>query len=258
MTNIFLPSTRISGKTMRTVIAGQLLFIALLWFFSPFVFLPHPGETVRSLRDLWVFDSLGQELLTSFLLNLQALLFSTVLSLGLAYLSTIGFFRPPVALFGKLRFLSMAGLSFFFTLMTVNGEQMKLSMLVFGISVFFVTGMIDVIACIPAEQYDLAKTLGMNPWRTLLEVVILGQSDQAFLVMRQNAAMGLLLLSLVEGMDRSGGGVGGLLLNQNKYFHLSAVMGIQLCVLGMGLAQDWSLGWLRQACCPWVNARRTA
>ena len=48
--------------------------------------------------------------------------------------------------------------------------------------------------------------------------------------MRQNAAMGWMMLTMVEGISRSEGGVGAMLLNQNKHFHLSAVFAIQLTI----------------------------
>ena len=254
---LFTPSAFISRRTVQLLITGQVIFLLLVWMFSPFTFLPRPHEVWSSLHDLWFFDNLGIELFTSFTLNLETILFSTIISLALAYLNTLPFFRPVVALFGRLRFLSMVGLSFFFTLMTRNGHQLKLSMLVFSVSVFFVTGMADVIAGIPKEQYDLARTLHMGPWRTMWEVVVLGQIDRAFEVLRQNAAIGFLMLTLVEGMSRSGGGIGSLLLNQNRYFHLSAVMAIQLCVLAIGLAQDYAIGAMRRIVCPYADLRRS-
>jgi len=43
------------------------------------------------------------------------------------------------------------------------------------------------------------------------------------------------MLTMVEGISRSEGGVGAMLLNQNKHFHLSAVFAIQLTILLLGL-----------------------
>jgi len=74
----------------------------------------------------------------------------------------------------------------------------------------------------------------MNEWRTSLEVVVFGESDQAFDCLRQNAAMSWMMLSLVESLSRSGGGVGALLLDQNKHFHLDSVLAIQLTIFDVG------------------------
>jgi NitT/TauT family transport system permease protein len=248
---LFTPNRALSPNTVRTLVFGQLLFVLILWFFSPFVYLPKPGETVASFIDLWK-AGLGAELLTSLGLNIQALALATVISLAFAYSSRLPFMRPIVMLVGKLRFLSMAGLAFLFTLVASTGHELKLYLLAFSITVFFVTTMTDVVANIPQEQYDLAHTLGMNEWRTLLEVVIFGQADQAFIALRSNAAIGWMVITMIEGMARSGG-VGTVLLDQNRHFHLAAVFAIQLTILVLGLGQDYLIGWLRIQFCPYAD-----
>jgi NitT/TauT family transport system permease protein len=246
------PNRVISRQTVRWLVGAQLLALFFLWVFSPTVFLPKPKEVLNALSELWM-EGLGGELITSFYLNLQAIALSAVVSLLLAYLTVIPFFRPIVTLLSKLRFLSMVGLTFFFTLMASSGHELKLYLLVFSVSVFFVTGMAEVVAAIPKEKFDLARTLRMSEWRVVYEVVVLGQADKAFEVLRQNAAMGWMMLTLVEGISRSEGGVGAMLLNQNKHFHLSAVFAIQLTILVLGLAQDYGIGLLRKVFCPYAD-----
>jgi NitT/TauT family transport system permease protein len=235
------------------VLWGEAILLAMLWLASPFRFLPKPGEVFRALGDLWTNYGLGGELLTSLLLNVEALIVAALLSVVLAYLSTVALFRPAVMLIGKLRFLSLIGLTFFFTMAVHSGHQLKLSLEVFSVAVFFVTGMVDVVAGIPKEKYDLARTLRMGPWRTLWEVVVLGQADKAFDVLRQNAAIGWMMLSMIESMARSEGGVGALLVTQNRHFYLAAVFAIQLSILGLGLLQDYAIGFLRKLCCPYAD-----
>lgn len=253
---IFTPNTAVDRRMRQFIVAGWLLFVAVFWIFSPSVFLPKPGEVGHALHDLWFYEDLGIELFTSVRLNLEAIAISTLISLGLAYASTISVLRPVVGFSGKLRFLSLAGLGFAFTLMTSNGHQLKLAILVFAVTVFFVVSMQDVIDSIPKEQYDLARTLKMNDWRSLYEVVVLGQIDQAFLVLRQNAAMSWLMISIVETMSRSGGGIGTLLANSSKHFHMSEVMAIQIIVLILGLLQDQAIVALRGLCCPYADLAR--
>jgi len=249
---VLAPNRVISKQTVRWMIGFQLVLLFFVWIFSPTVFLPKPKEVFQALGEMWS-EGLGGELITSFYLNLQAIALSTVLSLLMAYLTVIPFFRPIVTLLSKLRFLSMVGLTFFFTLMASTGHELKLFLLVFSVSVFFVTGMAEVVASIPKERYDLARTLRMGEWRVVYEVVVLGQADKAFEVLRQNAAMGWMMLTLVEGISRSEGGVGAMLLNQNKHFHLSAVFAIQLTILVLGLAQDYGIGLLRKILCPYAD-----
>ena len=249
---LLAPNRVISRKMVRWLVGFQLLMLFSIWIFSPTVFLPKPGEVFHAFTEMW-FEGLGSELITSFYLNLEAIALSTLLSLLLAYLTVIPFFRPFVALLSKLRFLSMVGLTFFFTLMATSGHELKLLLLVFSVSVFFVTGMAEVVASIPKEKFDLARTLRMGEWRVVYEVIVLGQADKAFEVLRQNAAMGWMMLTMVEGISRSEGGVGAMLLNQNKHFHLSAVFAIQLTILLLGLGQDYAIGLMRKIFCPYAD-----
>jgi NitT/TauT family transport system permease protein len=164
----------------------------------------------------------------------------------------IPFFRPMISVLSKFRFVSLVGLSFFFMLLAKSGYELKLYLLVFSISVFFLTSMADVLDSIPKAQFDLARTLRMNEWQVLWQVIILGQADKAFDVLRQNAAIGWLMLTMVEGISRADGGIGALLLNQNKHFHLSAVFAIQLIILLVGLAQDYVIGIIKNIFCPYA------
>jgi NitT/TauT family transport system permease protein len=248
---VFVPNAVIDKNVMRVVVTTQIAFALLFWLFSPSALLPKPEEVLASFTDLWE-QGLGAELITSFVLNAEAIFFATVVSLLLSYATVMPFFRPVVKFIGKLRFLSMAGLTFLFTLMTTTGHELKLSLLVFSISVFFVTSMEDVIKTIPKEMYDLGRVMHMSPWRLVWEVLILGQFDKVFDVIRQNAAMGWMMLTLVEGIVRSEGGVGTVLLDQNHHFRLSAVFAIQVTILLLGLLQDRFLEFLKKFCCPYA------
>jgi len=65
--------------------------------------------------------------------------------------------------------------------------------------------------------------------------------------------MGWMMLTMVEGISRSEGGIGALLLNQNKHFHLEAVFAIQLSILIIGLFQDYMLGVAKKFICPYAD-----
>jgi NitT/TauT family transport system permease protein len=140
-----------------------------------------------------------------------------------------------------------------FTLLVGGGHPLKLWLLVFAMTVFFVTSMASVIAEIPKEDFDHARTLRMGEWRVVWEVVVLGTADKAFEVLRQNAAIGWLMLTMVEGISRSEGGVGAMLLNQSKHFRLAEVFAIQILILFVGLIQDYGIGALRRLVCPYAD-----
>jgi NitT/TauT family transport system permease protein len=161
--------------------------------------------------------------------------------------------RPIAAAVAKGRFLGLIGLTFVFTLMLGGGRPLKLSLLVFGMTVFFVTSMAAVVAEIPKSSFDHARTLRMTEWQTVWDVVVLGTLDKAIEVFRQNAAIGWMMLTMVEGIARSEGGVGAMLLNQNKHFHLAEVFAIQMLILLVGLVQDYGIGVLNRIVCPWAS-----
>lgn len=248
---IFSPNKSLSKSTSSLLVAAQIAVILYVWCFGSFVFLPNPAETSHAFGELWK-EGLGTELITSFYLNLQSIGVALGVSLLLAYASVIPFFRPMIEFLSKLRFLSLAGLTFFFTMAASNGHELKLYLLVYSISVFFITSMADVLASIPKVQYDLARTLRMGEWRVVWEVIVLGQIDKVFDVLRQNAAIGWMMLTMIEGMSRSEGGIGAVLLNQNKHFHLSSVLAIQMVILIVGLGQDYAIGVLKNIFCPYA------
>lgn len=252
----FSPNGAISSNSLRLIVIVQVVAAVTLWALSPFAVLPNPVEVFHALGKLWMNEGLSHELMTSFVLNLEALALTATISLGLAYLTVLPFFRPIVAAVSKGRFLGLIGLTFVFTLMIGGGHGLKLALLVFGMTVFFLTSMASVIAEIPKEHFDYARTLRMSEWQVVWEVVVLGTIDEAIEVLRQNAAIGWMMLTMVEGISRSEGGVGAMLLNQNKHFHLAEVFAILLVILLLGLAMDYLLGLVIRVVCPYAEMGR--
>ncbi len=252
LVNIVLPNRAVSANTMRIIVAVEIAIVLLVWLNSPFKVLPRPDEVLSALKRLWADEGLGQELMSSFMLNLQALAWSSAITLVLAYLTVLPVFRPIATGISKLRFLSLTGLTIVFTLLFGGGHPLKLSLLVFGITVFYITSMASVVANVSKAELDHARTLRMREWRVVWEVVILGTIDRAFEVLRQNAAIGWMMLTMVEVIVRSGG-VGEMLMNEYKHFRLADMFAIQLVILIVGLLQDGAIVALRKLCCPYAD-----
>ena len=215
--------------------------------------IPTPGEVLSALTSLWNERGLFDQLSSSLALNLEAIAWSTAITLVLAYGTVVPALRPVVAGITKLRFTGMVGWGFVLTLATSTGHQLKLWMLVFGMTPFFLTAMAAVVADLPRERFDHARTLGMTEWRVVWEVVIRGTADQMLETLRQNAAMGWMMLTMVEGVVRSEGGIGTMLLNENKHLRLDAVFALIAVVLIVGVVQDYALRRLRRAVCPYAD-----
>jgi NitT/TauT family transport system permease protein len=247
------PNGRIHRPAFMLMVAGQVLIATLFWFLSNSPLLPTPIEIVASLGRLVREEGLLQELWVSMSLCIQSMLISIIISLTIAYTTVIPFFKPFAFLVSKFRFLTLVGLSFIFTLMTHSGHSLKVYLLVFGITVFFVTNMVAVVQSVNRNELNHARTLRMPEWQVVWEVVILGRLDVVFEVIRQNFAIAWALLTLVEGISSSEGGIGTMLLNQNKHFHLDAVFAIQLVILVVGILLDQLIGFLRTLFCPYAN-----
>ncbi|MBL7826449.1 MAG: nitrate ABC transporter permease [Saprospiraceae bacterium] len=250
--NIFSPNKTIS-KTAVLLIIGVQFAIALLAWYATGPLIPKPHEIGAAFSKLLGEGDLLRELFVSTGLCLEALIIAIAISLGISYLTVIPFFRPPAFIVSKGRFLTLVGLSFVFTLMVSSGHGLKVWLMVFGITVFFVTSMVAMIKSIPRSEFNHARTLRMGEWQTVWEVVILGKLDQVFEITRQNFAIAWMMLTMVEGISRSEGGIGTMLLNQNKHLHLDAVFAIQLVILTVGIFMDYLIGVFKNLFCPYAS-----
>ncbi len=249
--NALLPFTPFAAGRASMLLAVQAVMALVLWSAAPSAALPSPVEVGRAWLVLVHSQGLVAELWASVKVLLLALLGASALSLLITAMGTAPVFAPFARLASSLRFLGFAGLTYVFMLMTNDGYQLKLALLVFGITVMMVTAMRAEVAAIPAAAVDHCQTLGMRNWRITWELVVLGKADVFLDLVRQNAAVGWTLLTMVEGLTRSQGGIGALLLNQNRYFQLSGVFAIQLTILAYGLLQDVLLGALKNTLCPY-------
>jgi NitT/TauT family transport system permease protein len=256
MARIFLPNRAIDRTTMLGLVVGWAVVAFLVWLASPWQSLPSPREVWTALGQMWWTHGMGPEMFTTLKLITHALLLTIVISLTLSYLTVIAFFRPFIAAVSKLRFLGLTGLVFPFTLLTGGGYSLKVWLLTFGMSTFYVTAMAQVVMEIPREQFDHMRVLGASEGRILWEVVIRGTLDRALDTTRQNLAMGWAMITMVEGISRAEGGIGALILNQNKHFHLAEVYAILIVILVMGLLLDYAMGLLVRVTCPYVTFDR--
>jgi ABC-type nitrate/sulfonate/bicarbonate transport system permease component len=229
---------------------ASLFFVA--WCASPWRTLPGPLEVWSALGALWWEQGMGQELLTTLSLIAHAVLYTVALSMSLSYATVAPAMRPVIASVSKLRFLGLTGLVVPFTLLSGGGYALKLALLTFGMTTYFVTSMAQVVVEIPVSQFEQMQVLGASRLRTIWEVVIVGTLDKALEVLRQNVAIGWTLITMVEGLSRSDGGLGAMLLNENKHFLLPEVFAILLVILVVGLLLDASVVMLRRRLCPYI------
>ena len=248
--SVLVPNRTVDRRTSGMLILGWAAAALAVWAASPISTLPAPREVEAALRELWWEGGLGPELLVTLKLIASALACSLVLSLSLAWGSVIPAVRPITEGVSKLRFLGLTGLLFPFTLVTGGGFALKVALLTFGMTTFLVTSLARIVREIPRSQLDYVRSLGASETRVLWETVVRGTLDRTIDAVRQNVAMGWSMITMVEGIARSDGGVGALLLNQNKHFRLAQVYAVLFVILLVGLLIDAAMGALAGLVCP--------
>ena len=245
MKRIFQPFGKISKQTFIIMIVLQVIITITAWQFTSDGLIPKPGNVATAFGQLLTSKLLLDNMLVSLGLTLKAMIYSIIITLFFAYASVMPFFKSIAQFIVKCRYLTLTGLIFIFTLLTKDGSELKLSLLVFGIVPFFTTSFLAVIINIDKQEYELCKTLGYNNWQTLYEVIIVGKADQVFEILRQNFAIAWMMITMVEGLNMSEGGIGSLLIKYNKYNDLTHVISLQLVIFLIGLFFDYLLGTTR-------------
>lgn len=253
MKKLFQPFAYLSKQTLILLVTIQIAMVFTWWHFSARGLMPQPGKVAAAFVNLAASGLLWDNILVSVGLTLKAMLYAIVITMAISWLSVIPFFKTVAQLLVKCRYLTLAGLIFVFTLLTQNGASLKLWLLIAGIVPFFVTSFLSVIVHIHQQEYDLCKTLGYNKWRTLYEVIIVGKADKVLEIIQQNFAIAWLMITMVEGVSMSKGGIGTLLIKYNKYNDLTSVLALQVVIFLLGLLFDYMLSLLRLWLFPYIR-----
>lgn len=247
------PFEYINSTSFKILAIGQAVLLFAIWFMLPDSILPSPIEIAQAWHNLASTQGMMVELGRSAMVILKAIMLSAIITGLLSFIATAAILKPTITWMTSLRFLGFAGITFLFTLLTSDGTELKLWLLTFGLTAFQLTNSLGVINNIKQEEIDYARTLRLDGWQLSYEVAFRGKLDDALDIIRQNAAIGWTLLSMVEGLVRSDGGIGAMLLNHSKHLHLSSIFAIQLTILAYGILQDYALKGLREQLCPYLK-----
>lgn len=245
----FTPNERVP---LKWVVVGWSTLALVLWqAFKPTVF-PGPLDVVVTLPTLW-FDGVGTEVLTSLWTNMEALCLSAIIGLPLAYLSRIPIVSPIASFVGKLRFVGSAVFYLPLLLSISDAHWVKVWLLALGQLFYLVTTMVGIVQLIPEAQFDDARTLRMSEWLSLWYVNLRGTVAEAITAVKDNAATGWAMLMFVEGIIRSEGGVGVVILNAEKHVNYDQFFAVVIVIVLVGFGQDWLLTQARKAVCPYAS-----
>jgi ABC-type nitrate/sulfonate/bicarbonate transport system permease component len=250
LNKLITPFARVKHQNIVIMLICQIALLFGLWSINSFEFLPTPYAVYVAFFRLLNEQSLIAELWVSLKLCLKSMFYATIISSIVAYLSTIPLTKYMAYFVTKGRFLTLVGLSFFFTVLTSGGAALKTSLLVFSITVFFSTSYIAYVRAVDETKLNHARTLGLNPWQTLFEVIIFGTLADLIIVVAQTFAIAWMMLTMVEGIVKSEGGIGVLLLANQKFFHLDSIAAIQIMIFILGITLDYLIGLLREVVAP--------
>lgn len=241
--NLFVPYGHTTKTQDYAILAFWIVAISVMWTFNTIALIPTPGQVWNEFTRMVSDDGLIAELWESLKLCFISMFFGVIVSTIITYLSSIKIFAPVSQASTKLRYLSISGLSFFFTLL-VSSAHLKTYLLVFCMSVFFITSFIEAIAT-KEDEYMLARTLGLNKWQTFYHNTIRGKLDKLIEITAQTFAILWLMLPSVELLVRSNGGIGVLLTVESKYTRLDGIVAIIILIVVIGVAIDALFGLLK-------------
>jgi ABC-type nitrate/sulfonate/bicarbonate transport system permease component len=245
----FKPFEKLKGR--ETTIIG-LIWLAMLlgyWFISALGdthTFPTPAMVWEGFKNLYS-EGLVTHIVTSLGLFTMAAAISLVVSLVIAYLSPIPFLKPIAGFISKIRFLPLAGITYYLSVSVKNARNMQVTVLVVFMSLYFITSLLSVIKDVPEEEIDHARSLKCSRWEVLWEVIIKGRLDYVLDVLRQNLAIIWMMLVTVETILPGAGGLGVLITNSNRFGVQGRVVALQLVILVIGIALDWVLNKTRKA-----------
>lgn len=248
MKKLFRPLESLSSSMVSTLYLSWSLMFLLIWLLSSFSdvhLFPTPKQVFNGFIYLWE-TGLIVHLTSSISLCLQAVFFSILISLILAYSTTIPFFKPNGNIISKLRYLPLTGIAYYVAIFIDGARTIQVFVLVIFMTTYLTTSLIQMISDIPEEEFFHAKTLGCNRWETLWEVVIKGRLDYVLELVRQNLAIVLMMLVTVESVLAAAGGIGFLIKNNDKLGDNGKVIAIQIVIILMGVLIDLGITKLRK------------
>jgi NitT/TauT family transport system permease protein len=256
-TRFFIPYARVGGRSLLAIALLELAVLVVLWTVMPLQLVPTPLQILQRLGDQLAERGLLFELAVSLKLNFEALVISSLVSLGLAYSFVLPVMRPVADGIAKLRFSGSIGWSFILFLLIPDGHWVKVMVIVFGMTPYLTTTLVSQMEELDDEALQHARTLRLGHLGTTWQVVIRGRLDQTIEAIRQNAAIGWMMVATAESLIRTEGGVGVRLAELSRYMSkLPDLFAVIFLILLVGALQDALIRWIKVILCPYASLER--
>lgn len=245
-----------SIKSILVISAIQFIIAFMIFQMQSNPLIPKPMGIIREAWNIMKAPNFDNNFLSTLFFIIKGMGISIIISLVICYMIKIDALAGFSIFISKLRFLTYTGIVFVFTVMLHNSGQIKLWVLIFGIVPYFVTSLLSYIGDINEKEYQLCYTLKMNKWQTLYEVIIKGKLHLVIEVVRQNFAIAWMMITGVGAIAWSEGGLGTLLLTENKHLRMDRVFGILLIILLTGMFFDYLFSIVKVYLFPYTDTKR--
>ena len=244
--------------------AQTIVLISLIQFLIAFFFLQTNGNPVIPkplgvIQEVWSIiwtSGFTDNFLSTLFFIIEGMSVSIIISLAICYLFKIEALKGIGDMIAEFRFLSYTGIAFVLTVSLHDSGRIKLWVLVLCVVPYFITSLLSYFKSIDDKEYQLCYTLKMNQWQTLYEVVIKGKLHIVMEVIRQNFAYAWSMICFAESLYWAGGGLGTMLITENKHFRMERVFAILLIIMVVGLFFDYLFGVLTCFFFPYTNPTR--
>ena len=242
---LFTPFEVVDKKVLNTVAFLQIVLLIYAWamWVPEKTLFPNLGEVISGWIEMWqkgLFFHIVQTLKLCGTATVISIFFSCIV----AYSSKIPFFNFIANLATKFRYNPIQGFTLFLTISTGGGRPLQITILVIFMSFYFITALMAIINDIPVEDYDRRKSQGMSRWKILWKVVILDRLDYLLEVIRQNLSITFMMIVSVEAMNKTGGGLGSMLVDTSRGLNFPNVFALQLTILLIGILLDTTLKYI--------------
>lgn len=245
---LFKPFEKLTKRKRLFIGLGWLVFILGMWSLYSMgetTLFPTPKQVWTGLSELYA-EGLAVHVVSSLWLCARALFISVIVSLAIVYASPIPILKPLGVALSKFRYLPLTGIAFYITMIINDGRQIQVWILVVFMSTYLITSLLAMLKDIKEEEFDHARALGCSRFEILWEVIIKGRLDYVIEIIRQNLAIGWMMLVTVESIMAAAGGLGFLIKNSDKFGNHGRIIALQLVILLIGLFMDWTLTRIRK------------
>lgn len=253
MKNVFTPFGKLTETQRRVSIIFWLVAGALFWQYWPGVLIPRPLPTLQKIVQFYENGLLVELWVSTSVILRAGFLLAFPIGCLLSYLYTIPAFKPPIVFFATLRNMSMTALVAAFLMMSLGGDRLKVITMAFVICVYFVSSVIQHFDEVAQAEIDHGATMRMANWQILWHRVI----RQRFYVVCYDfvpcIAMGWAMLSFVEGLSRSEGGLGDLMLQVDKINSYAGLLALAIVSVTVGFAIWYTLRFIIRTTFRWAT-----